>query len=121
MKKLDATCLADLRSLQTDEDADFFVRLLKVFLSTTDEKLSNIERAISLKDFAKIASESHSLKSSCLNIGALTMAPLCKELEHIGKSARHEDLQRIYSALCAEWPSVKKEILSLPEMQCSKD
>jgi HPt (histidine-containing phosphotransfer) domain-containing protein len=55
-----------------------------VFCKETPERLIQIEKAISVKNYLQISREAHKLRFSCSYLGADEMAKLCENLEKWG-------------------------------------
>jgi CheY-like chemotaxis protein/HPt (histidine-containing phosphotransfer) domain-containing protein len=110
---VDRQVLANLRELQDSDEPDFVVELIDHLLAETPERLSAIGAAIAAGDARALNRISHSLKSSCGNLGAMGLSALCAQLERAGAESRldgapalleqaHAEFARARAALEAE-------------------
>ncbi|MGA9773733.1 MAG: ATP-binding protein [Blastocatellia bacterium] len=83
---LDARVIESLRKLQIKGEPDFFSSLIDLFFEEVTAHLAIIQKAIAQADAHVLANKSHSLKSSCGNLGATRMTAICAELETIGRA-----------------------------------
>ncbi|HEX5312567.1 ATP-binding protein [Aquabacterium sp.] len=58
-------------------------KLMQTLAETGHEILSNLERAVELRDFAKLRSEAHSLKGAALNLHTPSLAKQAAELQNL--------------------------------------
>lgn len=99
---LDRQVLAQLRDLQSDDDPDLLVRVLKLYMLESPKLLVKMQQASLEYDAREIERHSHSLKSSSGNIGATELTRLCAE---------------IHNAARASHVSVAKELLPKVEIE----
>ncbi len=78
---LDGEVLDELREIMEDE----FPMLLKRYLDTAPAQLKNLDEALLRARLADVARIAHSLKSSCANVGAMSMSEQAKKLELAAK------------------------------------
>ena len=67
-------------------DIDFLKELVDAYLDSTPGLLAAMRQAAAAGDGAGLQRAAHSLKSGSANMGALTLAVLCKQLEDMGRS-----------------------------------
>ncbi len=75
---------------------DEFPVLLDTFLADSAERLRQIQQASDLADSQALRLAAHSFKGSCSNMGAPSLAGLCKQLEDM---ARREQLTDVPALL----------------------
>ena len=80
-KHLDEAALADLRSLLEDEFGD----LIDTFLDDAHQRHAELVELLqqAQPDAQTIRGTAHSFKGSCLNVGAIRLARLCRRLEDL--------------------------------------
>ena len=61
-------------------------RILKVFVTTDEKPLADLEAAVEAKNLEAIVFNAHTLKGMLQNIGAKKCAEMAKDLEMAGKS-----------------------------------
>lgn len=69
----------------SDNNTEFELELLKMFIETTQSHLEAIGDAIAAHDFERIAWETHYIKGSSGNIGATTMQHAAEKLEQLSQ------------------------------------
>lgn len=108
--------LNGLRDIQADADG-FVMSVFHLYLEIAPKRLTAIAQAISIQHPKKLESEAHALKASCLNVGAQVLGALCEDLENLGAQEKTEGALALFKEMEQEFESLKKEILSLPELQ----
>jgi HPt (histidine-containing phosphotransfer) domain-containing protein len=99
-KHLDPDVLSALREVM--EDA--YPQLLDTFLADSEERLQSLRKA---QQAAQLVEVAHSFKGSSSNLGAVTLAELCGELEkHAETLSSLEILERV-AAIDAEFAIVR--------------
>jgi len=103
---IDTKVLDALRALP--RGAASLERILRTYLSATPPLVAALQDAISHGESSAVRQAAHSLNSSSANVGALSLAALCKDLEDMGSAntltAAHALLGRLeaeYAAVCA--------------------
>ncbi len=81
--------------------------ILEKFLTTTDQQVAEIQRAIEGNDTNALKEAAHSLKGSSATVGAARMADICKELEIDARSGALVDPQRKLRRLTEELERVR--------------
>jgi PAS domain S-box-containing protein len=69
----------------SDNNTEFELELLEMFVETSQSHLELIKVAIAANDFEKIAWEAHYIKGSSANIGARTMQKASEKLEQLSR------------------------------------
>jgi len=78
---LDPVVLSGMRGLQEEGEPDLVAELVDLFMSTTPALLDSMREAADVGDTSRLRQLAHSLKGSCRNIGAASMANLCQVME----------------------------------------
>lgn len=100
---LDGAVLAVLQDVMEDE----YPLLLQTFLSDSQARLSDLERALEARDGEAVRQAAHTFKGSCSNMGAQLMADLCKQLEVQGKAGNLEVVPGLIEQLRREFGIVR--------------
>ena len=77
---------AVLQGLQ-DVMAEDYPALLDAYLCDSEERLHSLRQALRDGDAEALSKAAHSFKGSCSNMGVVTLAALCLELERAGRAA----------------------------------
>ena len=82
---LDPKSLQMLRNLPSSDGSDLLSRVIGVFLESSSQLIEQIEVSARDTDFDCLRSATHALKSSSANVGALTLADLCRRTEEAAR------------------------------------
>ena len=104
---LDHQVLDSLRSLAGAKAKVFLAEIIGQYLEDSPQKLEAIQKAIDNNDDRALRQASHSLRSSSANLGATTIADLCKELENMARSGTTQGASVKMEQLAQEYPQVK--------------
>jgi signal transduction histidine kinase/DNA-binding NarL/FixJ family response regulator/HPt (histidine-containing phosphotransfer) domain-containing protein len=96
---LDAAALENICALQRPGAPDLLTTVIQHYLALAPQLLQALREAIPRGDHLAIRHAAHSLKSSSANLGALTVATLCKELELMGQQQRLDAAAQALTAL----------------------
>lgn len=86
---------------------DDFVELIPAFIESSDLIFQDLEKAFKNKDIEAFQRNSHSLKSSCANMGALNLSASAKKLEEQAKNGEIPETIAFLEALKIENERVK--------------
>ena len=78
---IDATALATLQDLAGEDDREFLLEVVDMFLQDAFQRVQSMQGAIRELDWEAVAKDAHSLKSASANVGALPFAETCARLE----------------------------------------
>ena len=104
---LDQGALDQIRRLQKEGKPDVLAKVIGLYLEDSPQLLENLREAVAEGNAAAIRTAAHTLKSSSANLGAKSLAELCKNLEAQGKAATLEgacelleEVEKVYAAVC---------------------
>ncbi len=83
---IDWSVLDQLMVLQKPGAPDLRLRLMTIFLRTSPPLMEGIRNAISTSDAHLLTTSAHTLKTTCLSLGAMKLGGLCAELEQLGRN-----------------------------------
>ena len=72
------------------DNPSMHTRLLKKFLSNSEERNNDLLAAVESVDLQTIGNIAHSLKSASRSVGAMRLGQVCEQLEKAGKAANSE-------------------------------
>ena len=117
MGPLDRKILDSLKSNAGDGQPSLLETLIPVYMENSSELMETLRKAISLGDATAMQSAAHGLKSASGNIGAMTLAECCKELESIGRAGTTESSSSVLPVLELEYERVCEALVKeLKEM-----
>ncbi|MGV7209358.1 ATP-binding protein [Oxalobacteraceae bacterium A2-2] len=99
---IDLSILAQLLGYDPDKIRKFAFK----FLHTTQEGLAGMERALARGELQAARELGHRIKSSARTVGALGMARLCEQLEHLPEGP--QAASRAASLLARLWPLLER-------------
>jgi CheY-like chemotaxis protein/HPt (histidine-containing phosphotransfer) domain-containing protein len=115
---LDARALDRLRALQRPGKPDVLEQVVQLYLSSAPKLLDTLREAVSRGDSSAMRRAAHGFKSCCGNVGALTLAAYCKEVEVMGEANNTTGAAEVLSAIEAEYETVREALHA--EVQRSK-
>ncbi len=91
--------LKELESLGGTDEPGFVQGLLSVFWVDTPRKIEVIRQAANAGDAGKVRETSHLLKGTCRQLGFISMASICQDIEDAGKSGEMKGCKELIPAL----------------------
>lgn len=107
---IDAGVIESLRKLQMKDEPDFLSSLIDLFFEDVPDHLAIMQTAIAQSDARILANKSHSLKSSCGNLGATKMTAICQSLEAIGRKGSVDGAAALMRELKEEFSRVRRAL-----------
>lgn len=103
---LDHEALAELKEVMEE---DFHI-LLSTYLSDSEMRIQALQTALKNNDPEQYAKTAHSLKGSCINIGAMRLGSFCMMAERDGRSGQLADAPASLSAIESEFAIVSQQL-----------
>jgi CheY-like chemotaxis protein/HPt (histidine-containing phosphotransfer) domain-containing protein len=97
--EFDPQALDRIRNIRRADGSSILPKTLALFLRTSDESLVDIEAALADEDADRIRFTAHRLKSGCANLGALSMARICRDVEELGREGKTRAVQQLLPGL----------------------
>ncbi|NHZ35517.1 response regulator [Massilia rubra] len=99
--------LENIRALSKERGDALVQRVIAAYVGDTPQHLNTLRQAIAGVDPGNLRKIAHSLKSSSANVGAETLAQMCKDMETLGRTDTTEgasgiltDMEREFKAVC---------------------
>ena len=108
---LDLSVLEGIRAMDSDGQGDFLQGLIEKYLNNSSTDLQNLESSMRIGDAEALGKTAHRLKSASANLGAMTLASLCKELETAGRSGQLDAAGAMLTALTFEYQRVSQALI----------
>lgn len=93
-----------------DEDPDFAVELLSMFLKDTESSLLLLERAISAQSFQSIEDVSHAIRGASANVGAIAISEVAVQLEEAACCKDIRAVNRLLQLLYEQCTQLRAEL-----------
>ncbi|MFM9029011.1 MAG: response regulator [Bacteroidota bacterium] len=107
---IDRTIIERLREMTAGRDPDFFLKVIRMFLDQADQVVDRMEEELRYGNLQELSGQAHKLKGSALNIGALKLAEVCRQLELQARTADTAGLIDLLSRLKIEAREASKEL-----------
>ncbi|TFW27964.1 hybrid sensor histidine kinase/response regulator, partial [Massilia arenosa] len=114
---INPSALANIRALSSDRGNALVRKVVSAYVDDTPQHLEALRRAISGNDALRLRKEAHSLKSSSANVGAETLAQMCKEMEHLGRTETTEGAAGILTHMELEFQAVRHTLTAILEKE----
>ena len=92
----------------TMDDEEFMAELIDIFLDDSPGQIRILRDAIEGREGEVAASAAHRLKGSSGNLGADSLAALCRRVEESGRENRVEEMPGLLKDIEREFSRVKK-------------
>jgi two-component system, sensor histidine kinase and response regulator len=115
---LDRTVLEQYRELDPDGSLSLAAEIGQIFLESSDAIFDRMVSAQASSDAESMKQAAHSLKSSCANIGGMTLAQHLNEIESLAKAGRMDETAPLMQQISLEFDQIKlelREFLALTE------
>ena len=96
----------------TGDDHEFVDDLIDTYLSDAVDQLAALDAAIGTADAAALTRPAHSLKSSSVNVGALDLGRVGRELEEQGRAGRLEGAAERVADARRQFEAVREALLA---------
>ena len=93
-----------------DNDLAFFKYLSETYLEISNPAMNQLQQAVSVQDFKKIAFESHSLKGAALQIGAEHLAKLLSDIEMLALAENMAQINALWEEVVCLFQFVEVEV-----------
>ncbi len=104
---IDRRRLEEIRELSEDDDHDLFGEMIQTFIKDSHRKMNELKESIKSGDSKKLREIGHFLKGSCSNLGIITMANICSDIENLGKAGKIAGAVELFQMLEREFKKVR--------------
>jgi len=105
---------AALQQLQECGESALVEELIVIFQTDTADRLEVLARAVEAADYAATRQEAHTIKGSALQVGAIRMADVCREMEVEARKPAPEELPRLFQTLLRRFEEVREVFATGP-------
>ncbi|WP_426211637.1 response regulator [Massilia sp. TWP1-3-3] len=109
--------LANIRALSRERGDALVQKVIAAYVDDTPAHLQTLRRAIAGQDAGSVRKVAHSLKSSSANVGAETLAQMCKEMETLGRADTTEGAAVILINMEQEFQAVRHSLSAILEKE----
>ncbi len=109
--------LDNIRALSKDRGEALVHKVVAAYVDDTPQHLRTLRRAIDGLDSGNLRKIAHSLKSSSANVGAETLAQMCKDMETLGRTETTEGAATILTDMEHEFQAVRHSLSAILERE----
>jgi CheY-like chemotaxis protein/HPt (histidine-containing phosphotransfer) domain-containing protein len=102
--------LDNIRALSGERGAALVRKVVSAYVDDAPLQLDTLRQAIAGQDPAVLRRAAHSLKSASANVGALTLAQMCKQMEHLGRAEQIDGASGILTDMEQEFHAVRRSL-----------
>jgi HPt (histidine-containing phosphotransfer) domain-containing protein len=110
-KVLSPVMLQNLRDI-TENDPAMLSEIITVYLKKTPPRMEAIRDAVDRGDAQALERTAHTLKASSAQMGVVSLARLCEELESLGRSGTTAGASEFVAQLASAYQQVKMALES---------
>ena len=99
----------------TGDDQAFVDELVDTYFADAVDQLAALDGAVEAADATALTRPAHSLKSSSLNVGALELGRLGRELEELGRAGQIDGAAERVAAAHHQFEAVRTALLARRE------
>ena len=109
--------LENIRALNRDRGDALVHKVITAYVDDTPQHLRTLRDAIAGLDAGSLRKIAHSLKSSSANVGAETLAQMCKDMEALGRTDTTEGATGILNDMEHEFQAVRHSLSTILEKE----
>ncbi|HEU4776614.1 MAG TPA: response regulator [Telluria sp.] len=109
--------LDNIRALNKDRGDALVQKVVAAYVDDTPSMLQTLRCAIAQVDCGNLRKVAHSLKSSSANVGAESLAQMCKEMEALGRSETTDGATAILIDMEHEFQAVRHSLNAILEKE----
>ena len=109
--------LENIRALSKDRGDALVQKVISAYVDDTPQHLQTLRKAIAGLDSGNLRKVAHSLKSSSANVGAETLAQMCKDMESLGRTDTTEGAAIILTDMEQEFQAVRHSLSAILEKE----
>jgi two-component system sensor histidine kinase/response regulator len=106
-RELYEDALEALRDLESDEDPGIMHRVMTQFLENSPKLLQELRQGSAARDADRMRAASHTLKSTSVVVGAVSLADRCARLEALARQGCGEEAVGLVEDVFKEYQSVR--------------
>jgi two-component system sensor histidine kinase/response regulator len=104
---IDRKALEQIAALQKSGQPSILHKIINLYFDSSRNLMQTIRQAVTSSDGPELHRAAHTLKSASANLGALTLAEMCKTMEALGETKGFENAQGLLPGLEMEYEGVR--------------
>ncbi len=116
MKLIDENKIDLIRDIKSQEDVDFFIELLDIYINSFPQSLASIKKCIEQKNNIQLEYCAHKIKGSSLTLGIDFVSDICNKIEISAKdNVPTSYSESLFEELIGKFEAIIKELEFLKE------
>ncbi|MBU1053701.1 MAG: response regulator [Proteobacteria bacterium] len=112
---IDMSFLNNIKSLQRPGRPNLLSKVIENYVESAPHLIGAIRQGIADKDPTALRSAAHSLKSSSANVGASSLATLCRQIESIGHARATDGADILFQQIEFVYPQVYQNLAEIQQ------
>lgn len=112
---IDMNFLNNIKSLQRPGRPNLLSKVIEDYVDSAPRLIGAIRQGIADKDPTALRSAAHSLKSSSANVGASSLAALCRQIESIGHARATDGADILFQQIEFVYPQVYQSLAEIKQ------
>ena len=109
---IDRTVLDRIRTIEAQGSPGLVKTIITHYVNESPKTFASLQQAIEANDAAAMQELAHSLKSASANVGAQTLAEMCKEMELSGRTGTTQKGQELLPQMRQEYDVATRALLT---------
>ncbi|MBI4632819.1 MAG: response regulator [Deltaproteobacteria bacterium] len=114
---IDMSFLNNIKSLQRPGRPDLLHKVIGEYVASAPGLMDAIRRGIAEGDATVLRSAAHSLKTSSANVGASSLAALCRQIEAIGHAQSTGGAETLFRQIESLYPQVRESLTGIEQRE----
>jgi two-component system sensor histidine kinase/response regulator len=114
---INRVALDKIRALSRERGDALVQKVIEAYVGDTPRQLRVLREAVGGLDTGNVRRIAHTLKSASANVGAETLAALCKDMEHLGRAGTTEGAATLLTDMEQEFQAVRDSLNALLEKE----
>ena len=114
---INRVALEKIRALSRERGDALVDKVIAAYVDDTPQQLTTLRRAIDGQDTGNVRRVAHTLKSASANVGADTLATLCRDMERLGRADTTEGANTLLGNMEREFQAVRHSLTAILEKE----
>lgn len=107
--------------IEMDANGDFLRKIIDAYLEKSPDDLNRLKMAMSEQNPEQLRIAAHGFKSSSYNLGAMSLAALCKALEQVGRDGALEQAPVLLQEIEGEYQKAEQVLMTIRQTEGAHD
>ncbi|MBN1008456.1 ATP-binding protein [Amphritea pacifica] len=107
--------------IEMDANGAFLRKIIDAYLEKSPDDIKRLKQALAAQDGQMLRVAAHSFKSSSYNLGAMTLAELCKALEQVGRDGMLDQAPTLLAEIEEAYLSAREILIAIRHAEGNDD